>query len=184
MKIIVEMTREDFIAYNTFTCGRINNAASWHNAKYGMLYNFCLWLGIVLFFTFAFQLEAFDGPFHWPSGIAVGIVFFALYAFNLYFAKKYQNKIFPRENGVVLGEKEIELSEMGVSEVGRLSRSEFNWEGFREVAEYQGHVYLYLEPTMAVIIPASTFKEESDLKQFLEAVEKLSKLKVSPQAKF
>lgn len=97
------------------------------------------------------------------------LLFIIVYALNMI---KLQNLIHPKKDGILLGEKTIEISEEGINEKHSLSHSFYSWDCIESILENQGDIYLFLDKMLALIIPATAFSSEAEKAEFRGRIEK------------
>ena len=78
----------------------------------------------------------------------------------------------PKEDGIMLGDKTIEISEEGIRETQTLTQSFYSWTCVESVEENKGDLYLFLDNTLALIIPKTAFSSVKEKEEFRELIGK------------
>jgi hypothetical protein len=64
---------------------------------------------------------------------------------------------FIRDDGHVLGRRHIRLTHEGVETWGRTDQARYTWAAFEDVSIFRSLVVLWLEPSVALMVPRSVF---------------------------
>jgi hypothetical protein len=88
----------------------------------------------------------------------------------------------PKENGLMLGKRTIEIDESGIKDISNLGTSIYKWEALEEVVKHEGNVYLFLDTVLAQIIPYSAFKNQDEMEEFATQIELMHNKLLQPNA--
>lgn len=168
----ITVTKEDFIKYSKFACSRLTQPKVKISRPFSM--NLVIWFVVSLALFMFIQSRGFPLPnFHWPSALATSVPFLIfIFAFFAYLNKIEKGSI-PKENGLMLGFRTIEINESGIKDFNHLGTSTYNWEALEEIVTHEGNVYLFLDTILAQIIPSSAFETKSDMEEFVQFISTL-----------
>lgn len=134
------------------------NKARAMNVAFGMV------VGVVLFIAF----KVFGQKVHWPS-MSTGAVF--IFFFVLYYSHKYQSKMMPKHNGVLVGKHTFNFSESGVIDQALLYETKASWQAFVSFQETEQHFFLLMDTCAGYIIPKSQLSSEQQTNEFRALVQ-------------
>ncbi|MFQ3249278.1 MAG: hypothetical protein ACI9O6_001082 [Glaciecola sp.] len=159
-----------FKEYSKYAFKRVSDKKS---QKGAFLINFVIWFFAVIFFMLTIQSftnEKFS--IDWSSaafGAILPLIFVVNFVFNMI---KLQRQMQPKEDGIMLGDKTIEISEEGIRETQTLTQSFYSWTCVESVEENKGDLYLFLDNTLALIIPKTAFSSVKEKEEFRELIGK------------
>lgn len=169
MIISYRITPESFAAFYQFTSKKVSQTRS---GPQSFFTNMFLWFLLTVGFMFLLQfMSRGDSTLHWPS-VATGafplMVFLIVYISKLL---KNQRQLMPPENGFMLGNRTLEITEQGINETGHNYQTFYYWQVIQEVTNNEGDYYLYVDKVAAMIIPAIAFNGPSEADTFIGLVQ-------------
>lgn len=170
----INVTKDDFIKYNRYICSRISSLSD--KSFKPLAINLITWfvLAIVILVIFeALDFQMSQLTWHWPTAFLTSlpfIVFIGIFINNL---KKFEKASVPFDNGLLLGNKTIEISDSGIKDITSFGTSEYKWQALQEVIVHEQNVYLLLDTTLAQIIPSSAFNSQAEAEAFAERIKVL-----------
>lgn len=130
--------------------------------------NFCFLIFYSAYLVFLFEFYGGENQsFDWVSA---GVAAFPLLALIIYFLIVSARQIrdyMPLENGVVLGSHRYEVGERGIAEQAKNYSSFTEWGAVKSVTVNQDHIYLFLDTSIAHIIPKRSFADQIEENEFV-----------------
>lgn len=160
----INISKEDYLKYSNYAVKRLWKSK---NKSTGFLRNMILWFFLAIGFMFIFQVKAttFES-FHWQSAaiaIAPFLIFIVAYYLNV---RKFKMLCIPNENGLMIGEKTIEVNAEGITETNPLGNCFYRWKAIEAIEEYEGSIYIFVDNLLALILPPESFTSEEEKDQF------------------
>lgn len=173
MIIEITVTKDDYTKFCKFAVDRISSPKGNKNDRVKSLFsNVVIWLAIAFVSFSIFQSNEINfSQFHWPSALITTIPFLVFISTFLGYLSKVKLNALPNENGLMLGERTIEIDESGIRDTNSFGTSLYKWKSLHEVAVHKGNVYLFLDTMLAQIIPSSAFENEDEAEEFKRRVE-------------
>lgn len=169
MKIAVKLTKQDFLDFNRYAVIRIQKSKP--SEKLLFLKNLVLWLIIGVLFMLVFQLSSSDfSNLDLTTAVITAAPFILLIVAFIHNQNKVLKLLVPREDGVVLGDKTLELKEDGIYETSDhgYGHSFYHWKIIDAVEEHNGSLYVFFDNIMALIIPEGSIGDGiDDVKSFI-----------------
>ncbi|MEH7178280.1 YcxB family protein [Neobacillus vireti] len=173
MKIIYNLTEEDYLNFNLFHIKNSESASKSFNIQ---RYSIPI---IYLIVAYVFSNLA-DIPFLYAfiPFLIMGIFWVLFYPKYFQNRIKSQTKKMIREgkNEGLLGEHTMLLTEDGIIDTNSNGETKVNWSGVVKMMEDNSNLYLYNSSVSAYIIPKRELKELEEVRAFFEA--KLSHLQL------
>lgn len=167
MQIQTNVSQEDFEAYLHYVGALLSSETAPGKQKFSYL-NFCF---LIFFAAYSvFLLEFYGGEnrsFDWVSGGVAALPFLVLVIYFLVVSARQMRNYMPLENGVVLGSHIYEVGESGISEQANNYSSFTEWGAVKSLAANQGHIYLFLDTSIAHIIPKGSFADQIEENEFV-----------------
>jgi hypothetical protein len=154
MKLQIEITRRDFLEFNEYHFLKFK-------LKTTVITSFIVLLGLLLILN----NENFNLLKTIAGSLIYVLLFFSIIKINLWETFKT-----PNENGEILGEKEIEITEESIQYNSKNTQTKRNWYTILFFKESQGAFYLYTDSVLAIVIPKRYFKNENDMYEFRKIV--------------
>ncbi len=106
-----------------------------------------------------------------PLSLALGAIlaFFTVVAFGVNLRKKSIDAAV-EENGVLLGKREIKLSDDGIEVIGSKNRANYKWDAIKELGKGQSILTLWMERGAGIYVPRSAFADANAEKKFVDYV--------------
>lgn len=164
----ITISKEDYLKYSNYAVKRLWKS---NNKSSGFLKKMLVWFFIAVIFMLIFQGKGinFNG-FHWQSAaiaIAPFIIFIIVYIFNM---RRFKMLCIPKENGLMLGEKTIELNADGITETNAFGQCFYRWKAIEAVEEHQGSIYIFIDNLLALILPPGSFATAEEKDEFSVAI--------------
>jgi hypothetical protein len=166
----INISKEDYLKYSSYALKRLWKSK---NKSSGFLRNMIVWFFLAIVFMFVFQIKAttFDS-FHWPSAaiaIAPFLIIIVVYYLNM---RRLKMLCIPNENGLMIGEKTIEVNAEGITETNPLGNCFYRWKAIEAIEEHEGDIYIFVDNLLALILPSESFSSEEEKDQFKGLVKK------------
>jgi hypothetical protein len=161
MIVQTNTTNEDWIAYSKFIRRRVMHGAK-NRAQACLL---CVCFGVVLGLTISigkFQIDLLN----------VGIGFFGFAFLIVIFTRSQLKNMQPASDGIVLGQHSITIDYEGIRASGINAESLFRWKAVRSAAVTDGHIFIMVDNTAAIIVPRRSFTSDSEREGFLNEIQK------------
>jgi hypothetical protein len=152
MKLIVEITRQDYADFNKFDFRQTKLKKSVVSA-----------LVTLLVLQFGLNFNKLD----WFATIITSVCFVVVYAF-LINNNLNKTKNIPSDNGAILGDKEYEFDEDKIRYKEFGSEGSIEWKTVMHVKESATSFYLYMDTNMAMLVPKRYFKDADEIVEFKE----------------
>ena len=154
IKLSFELQRENYMNFNKF------------HYKKTQLKKTLITGGLVLIILqVALNLNKFD----LIATIISSIIFNAIYFFLISRSLNNTKKI-PKDDGSILGRKEIEFSDTGIAYMDKNSSGNFNWSAIKSLQSDTTEFYLYTDANMAIVIPKRIFNSDTEIVEFEEYI--------------
>jgi len=169
----INVNEADFIRFNKFVINRLSKSKVATTTD--KLKHLALWFIIGLALTAMFRGNANSiFYFHWQTGLFTAIPFVLFIAFIIFNSKRLEKKLLPNSNGLMLGDKELKFCDSGITDTSSLGYSFYKWKAVREVVINDGDLYIFLDKTLAEIIPYSSFSDANEIDQLVCFIEERS----------
>lgn len=98
-------------------------------------------------------------------------MFLVLYSIFVHFWNRYSRRIMaPEQGGSLLGPHTFSLTPEGFEDRGNFSFSLTRWSGVQTIQETPGHLFVFIDKTVAHIIPRRAFATPEDYEEFVQAL--------------
>lgn len=166
MNMSINVRPKDFKVFSQFACLELNESNQSIVKK--PLVNVLIGavIGIVLFS----DLVGLNIKVHWPTAAIVVVPFLMGGILYIRGLRSDEEAFIPKDNGLVVGESILELSDSGIKESCKSGYSFYYWDTIEKVVVHEGNVYLFIDKIQAVIIPSSSFHSELELDEFINYV--------------
>jgi len=116
------------------------------------------------------------GGMEWNTNLAFSLFLAAVFcgAF-VYFLIEERRKLYPNEDGFMLGSKSYEIDESGVTETWQHGHSVFRWASICGVEDTPSHLFLFVDRCVALTFPKRCFDSDQQITDFMGIVDRLSK---------
>ena len=157
MKLEIEITRQDYLDFNIFHYIRKRLPRS--------IITCLVALAVIQFYLYKDKTHVDVGLI-----VVTSILYVVFYFFFIYRSlRKTRNT--PKEDGAMLGKKELEFTDDQIICTGRDSSSQYKWSAVKSLEESKKAFYLYLDTNMGIVIPKRSFKdtaEQQSYRQFIQ----------------
>ncbi len=150
MKIVTDITRQDYFEFNRyhFLQTRLTDSVL---------------MGILILFVL--QLLLNWESFKFTTTIVSTIVFVIIYGISI-ISSLNKTKYIPENNGAILGVKEFEFTENSIFYKTNNSQGTYQWTSIKHLKESPKAFYLYADANLAMLVPKRTFKDTAELEDF------------------
>lgn len=152
MKLIIEITRQDYLEFNKFhfTQTKLKRTVI---------------IGIVSLILLQLALNV--NQFNLTSTIITTIFFVVAYALLINISLN-KTKNIPANSGTILGDKEYEFNDDKILFKTEGSEGKCDWKTVKELKESSTAFYLYMDTNMALLVPKRHFKDANEIAEFKE----------------
>ncbi|UKS28418.1 YcxB family protein [Paenibacillus sp. HWE-109] len=153
MKITTNITRSDYWNYNKyalFNIPKLRNRFMLSNISVPVVVTILL-----LLFKLPFVFSLCWGIF----GGGLACVF-------SYLNMKKRVMSYPDSKEGILGERTVEINEIGIHQLNSVSQSSYKWSGVRSVEQDERYIFVFVDSIMAYIIPKRSFGSEGESLEF------------------
>ena len=174
MKLVVSVTKRDYQEYSKYTYNRMlgDNQSS---AK-GFIKNIILWAIIAIIVMSVFNNPLWNHEliksFHFPTALITAAPMLIFITLMVFYIKRIQKLSIPKDDGLLLGSKEIEVDDKGITETNTFGTSYYKWSSVESVEEVNGNVYVYFDTILGYIFPKICFKDDNERKELIETINK------------
>jgi hypothetical protein len=154
MRFTFDFTREDYADFAKFHFRKKSLA----NTIIGLAVVFAL-LQLVL------NRNGFDLERTIISTLGGGV-----FAFIFMYIHLNNTKNIPKDDGTILGEKEMEFNEEGISYRMANAEGSQRWQSIKSLEESSKAFYLYMDTVMAIAVPKRVFKDKIEEAAFRDMV--------------
>jgi len=111
-----------------------------------------------------FMLVKLPTWYSWTAGIVLGL------GLHWYSYKRFKSRVLSLvdDKPGLLGEHTIMLSEEGIIESTSVNKGVHSWAGIRGIEQNEGYIFIFLNQTMAHIIPKRAFVSPEIASHFLQ----------------
>lgn len=170
----ITVTADDYKRYCKFAIARSTPVKDEAKGLKPFLVNLIIWFVIAVVLVSVFQSKDFSlSKFHWPTALLTLLPFLVFIGVFISYLKKIEKNSKPKENGLMLGKRVIEINDSGIKDTNSFGSSLYKWQALEEVVTHEGNVYLFLDTMLAQIIPSSAFENEAEIEEFTKNVDKL-----------
>jgi len=169
MKLKVHVTKDDYQEFIKYAYNRLlgNNITT----KRNMLTNMVIWFVIALMFLSIFNVLSTNfKSFHLNSALIAATPLLIFIGYMIFFTKKAQKLAIPKEHGLLLGSKEIEINNTGITETNDFGTAYYKWASVESIEEVNGNVYLFFDKMLGYIFPVSCFKNDDERIELIEII--------------
>ena len=162
MQIKVNLQEQDWLAFQRHiarSAAKKNNAG---NSKFWK--ELFTWMAIAIIFTITFQVV---GALHWPTVVAVSVIFIVLIALYLINLRGIRSAFKPSQEGIFCGEHEFNFHDDGFDVHGKGYHSHMQWCIVKRIERTNGMILMYLDSFQASIIPERDLDNPDELYQFI-----------------
>ena len=97
--------------------------------------------------------------------IIAPFIYILFYIFTILRSLK-ATKMIPKDNGSILGKKELEFSDTGIAHSDKNSNGNIKWQAIKSLQQGSKAFYLYLDANVAIIIPKRVFENSLEISEF------------------
>ncbi len=164
MTLNFTFTKEDYITFSTYTYQKLCKS---NNKPVKVIVNMLIWCVLTIVFLTLFRMAgARFGGFDVSSAVLTAIPFVVFIVTVLLHQMRFRRNAMPDENGIVLGNKRLELTQEGIVEHSEFAQCKYKWAALQGVDEHQGNLYLFIDNSIAVVIPKTAFISEQERVDF------------------
>jgi hypothetical protein len=161
--IISKMTDVSSACFKRYSSYAVKRVCNFPSTPRSFLINMVVWFFLAIGFMFLFRIGSLDfSKFHWPSAFVVALPLLLFIGYSYYGIYKFQKLSAPNSDGLMLGTKQLEFDDDGIKEISRLGNSFYHWNAVEAVEENQGDMYIFVDKTLAIIIPSESFNSDSE----------------------
>ncbi|OCT13349.1 hypothetical protein A8709_03610 [Paenibacillus pectinilyticus] len=153
MEITVNITRSDYWKYNKYALFNIPK-----------LRNRFIITNISLPFIVIILLLLFKLPL--VFSLCWGVFGGGLACIFSYLSMKKRVMSIPESKEGILGERRVEINEIGIHQLSSVSQSSYKWSGVRSINQNDEYIYIFVDTIMAYIIPKRSFVTEKESLEF------------------
>lgn len=171
MLIHATVMEEDYKQYLKYVYKHLNQRGSISKKEQ-------IGIGIFLIMVFVALEKIISFPIsdlHIPTLLTISMPLILFLILFIYFIVKFQRNSMPKKDGIILGDKNLNLTDDGIEETSKYGRLFCKWCAVESVCEDKGNVYIFLDTTVAIILPESTFTNPDDRMIFIKFI--MDKLK-------
>lgn len=165
MKLEISLESSDFWAFN-----RVVSSGRKPNSVMPFVMQLLFWLAMGYLGMHLFRTgQALEYTMsQWISGpaIIVSLFFLAGLAPTLYTRKVFE----PMPDRFILGKKAYDFSAESIQASGAQSVTQHQWSAIVDFVDYKDHFFLFLDSTVALIVPKRVFTSIHDVESFKKLV--------------
>jgi hypothetical protein len=154
MKFIVDFTREDYADF-----------AKFHFRKKSLVKIIIFFVVFIALLQLYINRDGFSLNRTIYSSLAGAIA-----AFIMMYISLNNTKNIPKDDGTILGEKEMEFNEEGISYRMANAEGSQRWQSIKSLEESSKAFYLYMDTVMAIAVPKRVFKDKIEEAAFRDMV--------------
>lgn len=160
MELQVDLQITDYRAFLSFLRARARAAKS-RDRKVIFIISFFIGIATV------FLVKGFGGQIHMPSAIG-GAVFTSLVIVTVIFweQKKSQDYLSPQPGGSLLGNHLYQIRDDAIHVNSSCGTTQLVWSAVKSLEETPIHFFLFIDRSVAFILPKRSFADESVKAQF------------------
>lgn len=162
MKVIVDLTKEDFWKFNKYVMFNL--------PKYKVAMILSL-LSIPVLCIIISKLSGSDWVFSIVAGLIIGVLADVLFVYRI----KSRTMKMVKTNDGVLGEHRIEVNAAGLFDSTTRSESKCNWDGIYELRQDKDNIYIFVNNLQATIVPRRSFADQAEEQSFIQSVQQYAK---------
>jgi hypothetical protein len=147
IKLSYEIGRQDYVDFNKY-----------HYKKTKLKKTFITGGLVLVILQLGLSLQKFDLAATLISSTVFIILYFFLISRSL-----NKTKNIPKDDGSILGKKELEFSDAGISHLDKNSSGIINWAAVKSLQSSSKAIYLYTDTNMAIVIPKRTFSSATEI---------------------
>ena len=171
MTISYTITQDDYVRFNLF---HMKNSPS----QKRMVLFLQMLFPIMLFLLFAITKPSGTPVFFWAIVAALSAIWVFVVPRSVKRSTRRQVLRLLREgrgNGIT-GDYTLALQDAHIIETGEFRRTEIPYSGIERVVHDDACLYIYIGSIVAIIVPFSAFKDESEKQLFLERIQEKTKI--------
>jgi len=169
----IKITEKNYLDYSDFALKRLFKDKSKVKQAGGFLKNMIVWFVVTIIFMAIFQIKSINfASFHWQSSLITAVPFIIFIFAFLFNIKKCKRLSVPRENGLLIGNRTIELKPEGINEINSFGHSFYKWECVEALEENEGDIYIFVDKLLALIIPSEFFSTKAEKEELKALVQK------------
>lgn len=156
MEISFYIDKEDYWQFNKHVV--------MNNMKYKRRFLVSLIILPIMMMSIIFLLMKLPTWYSWTAGILLGL------GLHWYSYKRFKSRVLSLvdDKPGLLGEHTILLSDEGIIERTSVNEGVNNWGGIRGIEQNEGYIFIFLNQTMAHIIPKRAFVDSESESLFLQ----------------
>jgi hypothetical protein len=158
MEISFNIDKEDYWQFNKHVI--------MNNLKYKRRFLISLII-LPIMMSIIFLLIKLPTWYSWTAGIVLGL------GLHWYSYKRFKSRVLSLvdDKPGLLGEHTIKLSDEGITESTSVNEGIYNWDGIRSIEQNERYIFIFLNQTMAHIIPKRAFVDPESASLFLQEVQ-------------
>lgn len=162
----IEVQISDYLNFVSFVRKRSSTAASQNrNPSLRRLLTFTI--SFLISMTILVLLNLFGGKIHLLSAIGAAVVTFLIVVSVIYWQlKKLQNYMLPQPGGSVLGNHLYQFRDDAIHINSSNITTQLDWRAVMGLEETSAHFFLFIDRSVACILPKRSFADESVKAQF------------------
>jgi protein-S-isoprenylcysteine O-methyltransferase Ste14 len=166
----IDVTLDDYRAFLSFMQTRATHTLAQEGNPF--LPKILMFLiAIVLGITLLFLVNAFGGHIHLPSAIGAAVLVLVIVVSMVYWQmRRLQDQMLPQPEGSVLGSHLYKIREDAIHIHSSYGTTQLSWRGIKSLEETPRHFFLFIDRSVAFILPKHSFAGESQQNQFRSAV--------------
>jgi len=164
----IDVQINDYLAFVSFVRERSATDAS-PNPHLRRLVTFII--SFLIGATMLVLLNLFGGKIHLPSAIGAAVVTFSIVLSVMYWQlKKLQKNTLPQPDGSVLGNHLYQICDDAIIITSSYGTTKLIWRAVKSLEETPTHFFLFIDRSVAFILPKRSFADESVKSQFTAIV--------------
>lgn len=166
MHVEADLTTQDYDAFLSLATRRATTGVSKPSVR--VRFWLLLTLSFILWIALGFSLPFFSEPL---SASQVFSLYFVYVLLAFFWGRHTRRAMSPEHGGTVLGPHTFSLTPEGIEDRGSFSSTLTQWPAVQAVEETPEHLFLFIDTTVAHIIPKRCFTQPEDYDAFLQELQ-------------
>lgn len=163
MKINYSLTKQDYLDFN------IQHTKHSPTIRKSILINRYLVPVIFMFVPFFAEKQTSIPILYWFGIFSIVYILWAIF-YPKYYTWEISRKVLKllKEDKYIsmIGERSLALTKEGIIETSSQNESKVKWESVGRINETKEHIFIYISPVSAFIIPTRSFKDIAEKEEF------------------
>ncbi|MEZ8059774.1 YcxB family protein [Vibrio splendidus] len=172
----IKITKKNYLDFSSFALKRLST--SQESTKKSFIKSMMIGFFIAVFFmSVAINIGRVNfSSFHLQTFLMTMTMtmtlIFILFSGFIYNLINIRELSVPNEGGIIIGDKNIELTEEGIHEVNPFGSCFYKWEAVESVEDNCGDVYIFVDKLAALIIPSDSFESQIEEEKLVLLIKK------------